>query len=173
MVPSIGTSIADARRDHPLQRDPPQSAAALGEIARDIDRERGAELAHHRQREIAVVAIAVVEGKAGEAPREIPFGETAMRLVDADHVDVERAQMRQHRAQEVRRDLEMMVRLERVAAPRADVVQHEDGADAGEDRPQQDMRTREIQRLHAGTDHGVAELFHVGAGRPICIPRQT
>jgi len=61
----------------------------------------------------------------------------------------------------------------RIAAPRADVMQHEDGADAGEDRPQQDMRTREIQRLHAGTDHGVAELFHEGAGRPICIPRQT
>ena len=96
-----------------------------------------------------------------------------MRLVHADDVDVERTQMRQHRAQEVRRDLEMMVGLERVAAPRANVVQHEDGADAGEDRSQQDVRARKIQRLHPGTDHGVAELFHEGAGRPICIPPQT
>ena len=96
-----------------------------------------------------------------------------MRLIHADDVDVERAQMRQHRAQEVRRDLEMMVGLERVGTPRADMMQHEDGADARENRPQQDMRTRKIQRLHPGSDHGVAELFHEGTGRPICIPPQT
>jgi hypothetical protein len=38
--------------------------------------------------------------------------------------------MRQHLAQEVRCDFQMPVGLEHIVAGRADVVQHEDGADA-------------------------------------------
>ena len=145
--------------DHPLQRDPPQPAGAFGEIAGDIDGEGCVEFAHHRQREVAVVAIAVVEGEAGEAPREIALRQPLMRLVHGDDVDVERAQMRQHRAQEFRLDLEMMIGLELGVAARADVVQHENGADACEDRPQQMMRAGEIKRFQPGADDGVAECF--------------
>ena len=61
-----------------------------------------------------------------------------MHLVQADDVDVELAEMRQRRAQKLRRDLEMTVGLECVAAG-PHVVQHEDGAGAGEDRAQQMM----------------------------------
>ena len=74
--------------DRPLQRDPPQPADALGEIAGDIDGEGRVKFAHHRQREIPVVAIAVVEGEAGKAPRKVALGQPPMHLVHGDDVDV-------------------------------------------------------------------------------------
>ena len=77
--------------------------------------------------------------------------------------------MRQHRAQEFRLDLEMTVGLELGVAARADVVQHENGADACEDRPQQVMRTGEVQRFQSGADDGVAKLLHRDAGLAGCI----
>ena len=83
-----------------------------------------------------------------------------MHFVHGDDVDVERAKMRQHRAQEFRRDLEMPVRLELGVACRANVVQHENGADACEDRPQQMMRAGEIKRFQPGADNVVAKLLH-------------
>jgi hypothetical protein len=70
--------------------------------------------------------------------------------------------MREHRAQEVGLDLEMVIGLEFGTAAGADVVQHENGADACEDWPQQVMRTGEIKRFQSGADNGVAELFHQG-----------
>ena len=54
----------------------------------------------------------------------------------------------------------MTVGLELGIAARADVMQHENGADAGEDRPQQLMRAGEIKRFQSGADHVVAELLH-------------
>ena len=47
--------------DDPLQRRPPQPPGALGEIAGDVDGKRRVKLPHHGQREIPVVAIAIVE----------------------------------------------------------------------------------------------------------------
>jgi hypothetical protein len=41
------------------------------------------------------------------------------------------------------------------------VVQHENRADAGEDRPQQQVRAGEIQRSQSGTNDVVAELLHL------------
>ena len=55
-------------RDHRLQRDPPQPARAFGEIADHMHGQRCVKFAHHRQREIPVVAITVVEGEAGKPP---------------------------------------------------------------------------------------------------------
>ena len=83
-----------------------------------------------------------------------------MHLVHGDDVDVERAKMRQRRPQEFRLDLEMTIGLEFGVAARADVVQHENGADACEDWSQQVMRPGEIQRFQSGADDGVAKLFH-------------
>ena len=166
-MPPIGTSIEDALAIDRLQRDPPQPPGAFGEIAGDIDGERRVKFAHHRQREIAVVAIAVVEGETGETPREIAFGKPLMHFVHGDDVDVERAQMRQHRAQEFRLDLEMTVGLELGVARRAHMVQHENGADACEDRPQQMMRAGEVERFQSGADNGVAELFHQGVAASV------
>ena len=70
--------------------------------------------------------------------------------------------MRQHRAQEFRFDLEMMIGLEFGVAAGADVVQHENGADACEDWPQQIMRTGKVKRFQSGADNGVAEHLHQG-----------
>ncbi len=145
-----------------LQRNPPQPPGACGEIAGDVNGERRVKFPHHGKRVIAVVAVAVVEGETGEAPREIAFGKPLMHFVHGDDVDVERAQMRQHRAQEFRLDLEMMVGLKLGAAAGADMVQHENGADACEDWSQQIMRAGEVERFQSGADNGVAEQFHQG-----------
>ena len=109
---------------------------------------------------VAVVAIAVVEGEAGETAGEIALDQPLMHLVHGDDVDAARAQMAEHRAQEVGRDLQMPVRLERAVALRPHMVQHEDRADAGEDRAQQDMRPGEVKRFQSGADNGVAKLLH-------------
>ena len=148
--------------DHPLQRDPPQPPGAFGEIAGDIDGAGRVKFAHHRQRVVAVVAIAVVEREAGKAPREIALDEPLVHFVHGDDVDVACAQMRQHRAQEFGLDLEVMIGLEFGVAARADVVQHENGADARENRPQQVMRAGEVKRFQAGADNGGTELLHQG-----------
>ena len=130
--------------DDPLQRRPPQPSGALGEIAGDVDGKGCVKFPHHRQREIPVVAIAVVEGEAGEAPRKVAIDQPPMHLVHGDNVDPVRPQMRQHQAQEFRRDLEVMIGLEFGGATRPDMVQHENRANAREQRSHQMMRAGEI-----------------------------
>jgi hypothetical protein len=160
--------------DHRLQRDPPQPTHSLGEVAGDIDRERRVEFPHHRQRKVAIVAIAVVEGEAGKAPREITLDQPGMHLVHSDDVDIKAANMLQHRAQKFRFDLEMAIGLEfDVAAGGTDMVQHEDGADACQDRSQQKVRAGKIKRLQPGADNGISELLHQGWGWPVRVRIET
>ena len=83
-----------------------------------------------------------------------------MYLVRRDDIDVARAKVRQHRTQELRRYFEMVIGLELGLATRPHVVQHENGADAREDRPQQMMGTGEVQRPESGADDVVAKLLH-------------
>src|SRR6195256_5606767 len=60
----------------------------------------------------------------------------------------------------------MMIGLELGVTARADMVQHENGADAREDRPQQIMRPGEVKRSQSGANDVVAKLLHEGvAGR--------
>jgi hypothetical protein len=59
-----------------------------------------------------------------------------------------------------------MIGLKLAVAPRADMVQHENDADACEDWSQQVMRSGEVQRFQAGADDGVAKQFHRDAGLP-------
>ena len=126
------------RGDHPLQRDPPQPARAFGEFAGDIDRERRVEFAHHRQREIAIVAIAVVEGEAGEAPREIALGQPPLRFVQGDDDRCPaRADAPASRAGIPASTSRWRLGWNSASRRGPDVVQHENGADAGEDRTQQ------------------------------------
>ena len=130
--------------DHPFQRRPPQPAGALGEIAGDVDGHGCVKLPHDRQREIPVVAIAIVEGEAGEAPRKIAIDQPLMHLVHGHDVDPMRPKMRQHHAQEFRRDFEAIIGLETGVATRPDMVQHENRADAREQRSHQTMRAGKI-----------------------------
>ena len=83
-----------------------------------------------------------------------------MHFIHGDDLDATRAKMRQHRAQEFRRDLEMPIGLELAVAGRADVVQHENSADPCENWSQQIMRTAEVKRSQSGADNIVAELLH-------------
>jgi hypothetical protein len=115
---------------------------------------------HHRQCEIPVVAIAVVEGEAGKTPRKIPIDQPLVQLVHGDDIDAARAQMRQHRAQEFGRDLQMMIGLELAVTARADMMQHENATDARKDRSQQMMRAGEVKRSQPGANNVVAELLH-------------
>jgi hypothetical protein len=115
---------------------------------------------NHGQREIAVVAITVIEGERGEAPRELALRQPRMHLVHGNEIDVVFAQMLQGCAQEFRLDLEMTVGLEFGVAPRADMVQHENGADTCEDGSQQVMHPGPGEHFQSGPDNGVAELLH-------------
>jgi hypothetical protein len=146
--------------EHHLKRDPPQPAASFSKIARNIKRQRCVELAHHGQRKIPVIAIAVIEAEAGETAREIAIGQPPMHLIHGDDVDAARSQVREHRAQECGRDLQMTVGLEGVVAARSNVVQHENRTDARKNRAQHSMRACEIQRSQSGADNGIAKLLH-------------
>ena len=76
--------------------------------------------------------------------------------------------MRQHRAQEFRRDLEMTIGLELRTMGWADMVQHENGTETCENWPQQIMRPGEVKRFQSGTDDVVAKLLHYEvAGRRV------
>jgi hypothetical protein len=54
----------------------------------------------------------------------------------------------------------MAIGLELGIAGWADMVQHENGADARENRPQQMMGTSEVKRSQSGADDVVAKLLH-------------
>ena len=146
--------------DHRLERDPPQPAGPFGEIAGDVDGKRCVEFTQHRQREIPVVAIAVVERETGEPPRKVAFDQPPMHLVHGNDVDALRPKVRQRGAQKLGRDLEVPVGLELAATAWPHMMQHENGADTGEDRPQQIMGAGEVQRFQSGADDAVAKLLH-------------
>ena len=71
-------------------------------------------------------------------------------------------QVRQRGAQEVGRDFKMTVGLELGVAARANLMQHENGADAAENRPQQMVSAGKIKRFQPGADDVVAKLLHRG-----------
>ena len=80
--------------------------------------------------------------------------------------------MAQRRAQEIGGDFEMPVRLERALAGRPHVVQHENGADARQQRAQQMVRPAEIECSQPGANDVVTELFHDRLAAP-GIPPST
>jgi hypothetical protein len=59
----------------------------------------------------------------------------------------------------------MAIGLECGVPTRANMVQHEDGADTSEDRTKQMMHPREVKRFQSGADDVVAKLLHQGGGR--------
>ena len=82
-----------------------------------------------------------------------------MHLVERDDVDVRAAQFADHVFEELRRNLEQAVRLERVRARRAHVMQGQDRANAAEQRAQHPVGAGEIQRFHSGSQN---ELLQAG-----------
>jgi hypothetical protein len=55
----------------------------------------------------------------------------------------------------------MRIGLEAGVALRPDVMQREDGAEPGEDRPQPQMCTAEIKRIETGADKCLAKALHL------------
>src|SRR5262249_6260591 len=104
---------------------------------------------------LLVVAVAVVEGDAGETTAEILLREPAVHLVERDQIDILAAQPTDDAREKLRRDLELPVRLETVAPRRTHVMQHQDRADAADERAHQPVRTAEIERLESEADDGV------------------
>ena len=149
---------ADAR-DRRLKGQPPQFAGAVGKAGRDVDRERRLVFPQDRHCVTGVVAIAVVEREAYEAAAEILFLEAAMRLVERNNVDVRAAQFADHVFEELRRNLEQAVRLERLRARRAHVMQGQDCANTADERAQHPVCAREIERFHSGSQN---ELLQAG-----------
>ena len=146
-------------RDGRFKREPPQFAGAVGKAGRDVDRERRLVFPQDRHRVTGVVAIAVVEREAYEAAAEILFLQPAMRLVERDNVDVRAAQFADHVFEELRRNLEQAVRLERIRARRAHMMQGKDRANTANQRAQHPVSAREIERFHPGSQN---ELLQAG-----------
>jgi hypothetical protein len=138
--------------DRELEREPPQPAGALRKAGRDEDGERRRVALEDRIRPDLVVAIAVVERDAGEAAGEIALDQPAMHLVERDDLDLLLAQQGEGLLEEFGRDLEQAVGLELVGASGANVMQHQDRADAGEERPHQQVRPAEVQRFQSRAD---------------------
>ena len=132
----------------------------IRKAGRHIERERRAVPAQDRQRVLQIVAIAVVEGEADEAAAEIALGHSPVHLVERDDVDVGAPQSRQHVVEELRRDFQQPVRLERVRARRPHVMQRQDRADAAEQRLQHAMCAGEVQRLQRGAQNGLLHSGH-------------
>ena len=71
----------------------------------------------------------------------------------------------QHVVEELRRDFEQPVRLERVRARRPHVMQRQDRADAAEQRLQHAVRAGEIQRLQRGAQNGFLHSATIASAR--------
>ena len=95
MVTSIVAAFAIALSSATHHNRPVPSAKSL---ATNQVEQRG-KFAQHRQREISVVAIAVVESECGEAAyANIQLSQPVMNFVQGDDIDVVRLEMVQHRA---------------------------------------------------------------------------
>ena len=147
-------------RDRGFQREPPQFAGAVGKAGRNVDRERHVVFLQDRKRVAQIVAIAVVEREADEAAAEILLLEPAVHFVERDDIDVRAAQAADHVLEKFGRDLQQPVRLKRIRARRAHVMQGQDRADAAQQRTQQPVGAGEIQRLHSGAENDLLQSSH-------------
>ena len=69
--------------------------------------------------------------------------------------------MRHHGAKELRRDFQMSIGLELVVVARPNLMQHENGTNARENRPQQTMGAAEVKRFQPGADGDGTKLAHL------------
>ena len=124
---------------------------------------------------LLVVAIAVVEGEAGEAAAEIALGQPAVHLVERDDVDSLAAQPFDRVQQERRRDLEALVGRERALPRRPHVVEHEDRADPSEEAAQHGVKPAEIEGVETGADDRRfhRDLFELRTEPAGCRRRRT
>src|SRR5262249_15598611 len=135
----------------------PQFADPVGKAGRHVDGKRSLVARQNRIGPFKSIAVAVVDGDADEAPREVAFGEPPVHLVEADQVEVGAPDEADHVIEEARRDLEQAVGLEAVGAWRPYVVQRQYDTDSTHERPQKMVRGTEIQCLEAAANDGFLE----------------
>ncbi len=85
--PLHGEGDLRCRAQNLLERQPPEVAATVGEVARHVDRERRAVAAEDRVGVIAIVAIAVIEREAGEGLLSVGVLEARAHLIERDDVE--------------------------------------------------------------------------------------
>jgi hypothetical protein len=107
-----------------------------------------------------VIAVAVIEREAGETASEIPLDHAAIHFIERYPIDTGIAQDRDDRLEEVWRNLQQAVGLERLEPRRSHMVEREHRADAATKRRQQHMRATEIERLESRADQAVSKARH-------------
>ena len=101
---------------------------------------------------VAVVAIAVIEGEAGERPLAVGVLKALADLIERDDVETGIDHLAHDVFEEARRHLEDAVGLERLRRRRIDLVQHEDDAGAARVGRQQVAGARVVHGRQCGLE---------------------
>jgi len=149
--------------DDLLERDPPELAVVVGKVGRHVERERNPPPLEQGVGIFEIVAIAVVEGEADEAPLVLLL-EPPHRLVDRHHVEAGLLHLVEHGVEEIGGDFEDAVRRERLGRVLrgAYLVQREDEPHAFGIGGEQAVRAGMVKARHRRLHHGG---FHLGQGR--------
>jgi hypothetical protein len=141
--------------DDLLEREPPQFAVAIGIVGRHVERERQRAALEQGKSVFEIVAIAVVEGEAGEAP-VIALFQSLHRLVKGEHIESGLLHLIEHRIEEVRRHLEYAIGRQTVGPMRLgpNMVQREDHAHPLRIEGEQAVSARVVQTRHRRLHHG-------------------
>ena len=159
--------LACARNDL-RKSDPPQLTVAVGIVRGHIERERQRALLEQGIGVFEIVAIAVVEGEADEAPLVL-LAQPSHRLIERYDVEPRLLYLVEHRIEEVRRYLEDAIGRERLVRLgfRAHLVQGENEPNPLRIGSEQAVRAGVIKPRHRRLHHGG---FHFGQGSS---PRRT
>jgi hypothetical protein len=87
-----------------------------------------------------------------------------MNFVKRNEIDLPVAQVFDQRFQKFGLDFEECVRLERLVAGRAHVMQRENRADPRRNRPENPVHAREIKCLQTRSDRGISQIHNYPRG---------
>ena len=148
--------------DDLLERQPPQIAVPVRIVGGHVNGEGEVVALEDRVGVFEIVAVAVIEREADEGLAMLALDQAEMRLVERDDLEAGGSHLADHLLEKIRRHLQDAVRLEAVGLLRADMMQHEDGADAARQRRDHAVRTgimqggqRSLEEFCATAHYGV------------------
>jgi hypothetical protein len=155
--------------DDLLEFQPPEPPGAGCILGRDEQRPGRPVAAQDRERIVAVVAVAIVEGQRTEGRAALPGREPARNLVERDDGETRLPKHPERQVEMFGRDREQRVRLERIGPRRPDMVKGQDDAAAAGERRQPTIRAGAGDGSEPGPDHA---MFETGAHAcpPECSP---
>jgi len=130
---------------------PPDGVAAFGKSATDEDGKGNAMPFEDRQRMVAIVAVAVVEGEGGEGPSRFRRVQNGRDLFERHEPVTVGLQLPDRGVEEFRRDLEMRVDVGRGRNEGPDVMQREDRAEPAR-RRHRARASQEVRCFEPGSD---------------------